>query len=84
LSTAVSKPTYLSTPFSPSPLNCFLLVFYRFLCYWRLKLHLVATCQGLAAGLCEKLDNEEKLVSREMAGEGGPAPSSHFYLKLCS
>jgi hypothetical protein len=45
---------------------------------------LVAVCRGLAAELCEKLDNEEKLASREMAGEGGPAPSSHFYLKLCS
>jgi hypothetical protein len=47
-------------------------------------MHLVAVCRGLAAGLCEKLDNEEKLVNREMAGEGGPAPSSHSYLKPCS
>jgi hypothetical protein len=44
----------------------------------------MAVCRGLTAGLCEKLDNEEKPVSREMAGEGGPAPSSYFYLKLCS
>jgi len=45
---------------------------------------LAAVCRGLAAGFCEKLNNEEKLVNREMTGEGGPAPSSHSYLKLCS